>query len=80
MPACDIAAQTEKPAAVEPSKDPIYRDPISDFEPGEAKATDVVTLLNEQFPNLKFSAEPTTNRIYGRVPESQIEDIEQFVH
>lgn len=80
VPAFDIAAQTEKPAVAEPAKAAIYRDPISDFEPGEAKATDVVTLLNEQFPNLKFSAEPTTNRIYGRVPETQVEDIEQFVH
>jgi hypothetical protein len=79
VPTSEIAAQDEAPATSEPVKVPFYRDPISDFEPGDAKAPDVVKLLNEQFPNLKFSAEPTTNRIYGRVPETQVDDIEQFV-
>ncbi|MGZ0163931.1 MAG: PDZ domain-containing protein [Planctomycetales bacterium] len=80
VPTCKIAAQDDAAASTKPAKVAIYKDPISDFEPGDAKAPDVVKLLNEQFPNLTFSAEPTTNRIYGRVPESQVDDIEEFVH
>ncbi len=78
-PAFDIAAQTEKSATDESAK-AIYRDEISGFDAGDANALDVVKLLNDQFPNLKFSAEPTTNRIYCRVPESLIDDIDEFIH
>lgn len=79
-PMYHVAAQDDTAATTEPAQSQIYKDPISSFDPGEAKASDVVTLLNEQFPNLKFSAEPTTNRIYGRVSKSQVDDIEQFVN
>jgi len=79
-PMCHVAAQDESAATAEPAQSQIYKDPISSFDPGVAKASDVVNLLNEQFPNLNFSAEPTTNRIYGRVSKSQVDDIEQFVN
>lgn len=79
-PMYNIAAQDESTALAEPRQSQIYKDPISSFDPGVAKASDVVKLLNEQFSNLKFSAEPTTNRIYGRVSKSQVDNIEQFVN
>lgn len=78
-PIFNVTAQDEAAAPTGAAPTAIYKDPISSFDPGEAKASDVVNLLNEQFPNLKFSAEPTTNRIYGRVSKSQVDDIEQFV-
>lgn len=80
MPMFDVAAQEETAAPAETSPAAIYRDEISGFEVGDANALDVVKLLNDQFPNLKFSAEPTTNRIYCRVPESLIDDIDEFIH
>jgi hypothetical protein len=79
-PMYHITAQDETAATAKPAQSAFYKDPISSFDPGEAKASDVVNLLNEQFPDLKFSAEPTTNRIYGRVAKSQVDDIEQFVN
>jgi hypothetical protein len=74
-----LTAQDEAVATAKPAQSAFYKDPISSFDPGDAKASDVVNLLNEQFSNLQFSAEPTTNRIYGRVSKSQIDDIERFV-
>lgn len=52
---------------------------VQDFELDAAKATDVVTVLNEQFQTITFSAEPTTNTIYARVPASQAREVQQLI-
>lgn len=80
MPACEIAAQNASPATVDAAQAAIYKHSISGFDPGDARAPDVVKLLNDQFPSLIFSAEPTTNRIYARVPKEQVNDIESLIH
>ena len=74
-----ISGQDEASQTGKSSDSTIYKDEISGFGVGDANALDVVNLLNDQFPNLTFSAEPTTNRIYARVPKPLIDEIEEFV-
>lgn len=69
--AVDKANETQKKTATLP---------VRNFELNTAKAGDVVQVLNEQFAHAgKFTAETTTNHIYGRVSEEHAVEIEQFL-
>ena len=53
---------------------------VSRFSMQYAKAADIARVLNEQFEGAgKFSAEPTTNCIYGRVEKSRMAEVRDFI-
>lgn len=70
VPCQSARAQTE----------PFSKFKILSFNLSQADANEVSSILNEQFLNVvKFSASENTNTVYGRVPESLIPEVQEFV-
>ncbi len=58
-----------------------FKDEILAFRLKHAVAKEVVAIMNEQFlETVTFSANTSTNTIYGRVPGSLMNDVEDFIN
>lgn len=57
----------------------IFKIDIGEFTLQFADPDNVAQVLNEQFPDTKFSAEKSTKTIFGRVPESMMKDVHRFI-
>lgn len=53
---------------------------IKSYQLHNAQVNSVVEILNEQFPSLvKFSADPSTNTLYARVPKEAETEVREFI-